>query len=101
MPFSSPITPWSPAFSRALGSLVGFTLSSQWLLEVIPSFWFAVVITLVLGNPNDYNINNNNSDDNSYTGEDILSCNYIDNINNIDDVSEVLKLVSDTTNYYH
>ena len=59
------------------------------------------MITLVLGNPNDYNINNNNSDDNSYTGENILSCNYIDNINNIDDVSKVLKLVSDTTNYYH
>ena len=33
-----PITTWSPAFSRTLGSLVGFTLSSQWLLEVIPFF---------------------------------------------------------------
>ena len=31
-----------------------------------------------------YNINNNNSDDDSNTGEDILSCNYIDNINNIE-----------------
>ena len=28
-----PITTWSPAFSRALDSLFGFTLSSHWYLE--------------------------------------------------------------------
>ena len=35
------ITTWSPAFSRALGSLVVFSPSSHWLLKV-----YAVVITL-------------------------------------------------------
>ena len=29
-----PITTWSPAFSRALDSLVVYTFSSHWLLEV-------------------------------------------------------------------
>ena len=29
------ITNWSHAFSRALGSLVGFTLKSHWLLEIL------------------------------------------------------------------
>lgn len=29
------ITTWSPAFSRALGNLVGFTLKSLWLLKII------------------------------------------------------------------
>ena len=32
------ITTWSPAFSRALGSLVGFTLSNHWLLKVFSYF---------------------------------------------------------------
>ena len=36
-----PTTTWSPAFSRALGSLVVVTLNFQWL------FWLVVVITLV------------------------------------------------------
>ena len=30
-----PITNWLPAFSRALYSLVGFTLSSHWLFRVL------------------------------------------------------------------
>lgn len=34
-------------------------------------------------------INNNNNDDNNNAGEDILSCYYIDNINNVDNVSEI------------
>ena len=29
-----PIAAWSPAFSRALGSLVDFTLSSRWFFKV-------------------------------------------------------------------
>ena len=28
-----PITTWSPAFSRALGSLLGFIMSSHWLTD--------------------------------------------------------------------
>ena len=43
-PFSQPIrcklkstTTWSPAFSRALGRVVVFTLSSHWLLKVFSS----------------------------------------------------------------
>ena len=34
------ITTWSPAFSRALGSLVVFTLSSHWLSKV---FYFPLI----------------------------------------------------------
>ena len=30
----APITIWSPAFSRALGSLLGFCLSSHWFLRI-------------------------------------------------------------------
>ena len=40
------ITTWSPAFSRALGSLVVFTPSSHWLLMFFPFFWFVFVIAL-------------------------------------------------------
>ena len=36
-----PIMTWSPAFSRALGSLVIFTLSSHWLLKL---FSFLIII---------------------------------------------------------
>ena len=43
-----PITTWSPAFSRALGSLVGFILSSHWLLRALSFLLLAFVITLVL-----------------------------------------------------
>ena len=32
-----PTTTWSPAFSRALGRVVVFTLSSHWLLKVFSS----------------------------------------------------------------
>ena len=42
-----PTTTWSPAFSRALGRVVVFTLSSHWLLKVFPLSWLAVVTTLV------------------------------------------------------
>ena len=31
---TEPITIWLPTFSRAVGSLVGFTLSSHWLLKI-------------------------------------------------------------------
>ena len=44
----SSTTTWSLAFSRALNSLVVFTLSSQWLLVIFPFFRLAVVITLAL-----------------------------------------------------
>ena len=43
-----PIATWSPAFSRALGSLLVFTLSSHWLLKYFPVFSLAVVANLVL-----------------------------------------------------
>ena len=33
-----PITPWSPAFSRALGSLLVFTLSFHWILMAFSLF---------------------------------------------------------------
>ena len=34
---TEPITIWLPTFSRAVGSLVGFTLSSHWLLKILSS----------------------------------------------------------------
>ena len=34
----SPVTTWSPAFSRALDGLLVFTLSSDWLFSVLPFF---------------------------------------------------------------
>ena len=43
-----PIATWSPAFFRALGSLLLFTLSSHWLLKYFPVFSLVVVATLVL-----------------------------------------------------
>ena len=36
-PKLKPITTWLPAFSRTLGSLVGFTSSSHWLFKVFSS----------------------------------------------------------------
>ena len=43
-----PIATWSPAFSRALGSLLVFTLSSHWFLKYYSVFSLAVVANLVL-----------------------------------------------------
>ena len=43
-----PIATWSPAFSRALGSLLVFTLSSHWFLKYFSVFSLAVVANLVL-----------------------------------------------------
>ena len=43
-----PAATWSPAFSRALGSLVVFTLSSDWLSQEISFLLIGCVITLVL-----------------------------------------------------
>ena len=39
-----PIMTWSPAFSRAITSLVVYTLSSHWLLKYFPSLWLADMI---------------------------------------------------------
>ena len=37
-----PIPTWSPAFSRALGGLLGFTLSSYWFLMVWTFYWSCI-----------------------------------------------------------
>ena len=44
---TEPITIWLPTFSRAVGSLVGFTLSSHWLLKILSSILIGFVITLI------------------------------------------------------
>ena len=43
------ITTWSSAFSRALGSLVGFILRFHWFLVVFRFFWVAYVDVIILG----------------------------------------------------
>ena len=43
------IATWSSAFSRALGSLVGFILRYHWLLMVFRFFWVAYVDVIILG----------------------------------------------------
>ena len=41
-----PITTWSSVFSRALGSVVGFTLSFHWLLKIFSFLLLRLVLVV-------------------------------------------------------